>query len=128
MTAPEDDLEQTLRQALAAAVGPVQPGADGLERIRARIAVRPPRPWLLSVAAGAYDRARNWTWRGHWAWPRSLALPVAALPWPRLLRVPQSAGGKSLRVSRPTGVGWLRPVAVLAGIAVIASISLGVLE
>jgi hypothetical protein len=129
MTAPEDDLEKALRQALTAAVGQVQPGAEALERIRAKIATRPPQPWLLSVASGAYDRVRHWTWRGHWAWPGSLA-SAAALPWPRLLRLSQassqSATGGTARVDRPAGVGWLRPVAVLAGIAVIASVSLGV--
>jgi hypothetical protein len=129
MTAPEDDLEKALRQALAAALNQVQPGTEGLERIRAKIGTRPPRPWLLSVVAGAYDRARNWTWRGHWAWADALASP-AAHSWPRLLRRPQSssqsATNRTARVIPPAGVGWLRPVAVLAGIAVIASISLGV--
>ena len=39
---PEDDLEQALRRALSAAVSQVEPGADGLERIRARTKKRPP--------------------------------------------------------------------------------------
>src|SRR5450756_2946496 len=90
MTAPEDDLEKALRQALAAALSQVQPGAEGLERIRAKIGTRPPQPWLLSVASGAYDRMRHWTWRGHWTWRFSLASP-ADLPWPRLLRLPQAS-------------------------------------
>jgi hypothetical protein len=68
MTASDDGLEQVLRQALSAAVGQVEPGDGGLERILVRIGVVPPRPWLSSVATEALRRVRHWTWRGHWAW------------------------------------------------------------
>ena len=147
MTAPDNGMpangmEEALRRALAEVVGQVEPGADALDRIRARIARRPPRPWLASALADLLGRARNWTWRGHWAWQLSPGWPAAipapsALSWPRLRRLPagqprpaaSSAGGSSARRGgpfRPDTVGWLRPVAVLAGIALIASVSLGV--
>ena len=81
-------MEEALRRALTEAVSEVETGADALERIRARIGQRPPRPWLVSVIADALRRVRHWTWRGHWAWqpslglagdgPRALGPPVAA--------------------------------------------------
>jgi hypothetical protein len=116
MTSPEDDgLEETLRRALSGAAGEVEPGADGLDKIRARICNRPPRPWLLSVLVGLLDRVRHWTWRGHWAWPDSL---------PRL-RAPQER--RSRRANFPEwGFGWVRFVTVLAGIAVLAGMALAV--
>jgi hypothetical protein len=134
MTAPEDDLEQALRRALAAAVSRVEPGADGLERIRARIKRHPPQPWLTAVLCGFFTRARYWVWRGHWAWPDRL-------PLPRLRRLPQAAdrtpaGRRGTGTARPashrrpsavsTGTNWLRPAALLAGIAFILGIALGV--
>ena len=68
MTEPDDGLEEALRQAMSAASDEAAPGNDGLSKIRAKIRDRPPRPWLLSVLAGWAERARNWTWRGHWAY------------------------------------------------------------
>jgi hypothetical protein len=65
MTAPEDDLEKALRQALSAAVSQVEPAADGLDRIRARTSRRLPQPWLLSIASAAIGRARNYVRRGY---------------------------------------------------------------
>ena len=89
--------------------------ADGLDKIRARIGNRPPRSWLFSVLAGLVDRVRHWTWPGHWAWPGSL-------PGLRALQE-----RRSRRTKFPgRGTGWLRLVTVLAGIAVLASIALGV--
>jgi hypothetical protein len=116
MTSPEDDdLEETLRRALSAAASEVEPGADGLDKIRARIGGRPPRPWLFSVLGGVVDRVRHWTWRGHWAWQGSL-------PRPGALR-----GRRSRRSNFPRwDIRWLRLVTVVAGAAVIASITLGV--
>lgn len=133
MTAPEDGRERTLRRALAAAVSQVEPGADALKRIRARTSGRQPQPWLVSVAAGAFGHARHWVWRGHWAWSEILPWP-GSLPRPRLRLLP-AAGTKSVpprhaaparKPARPTGLAWLRPAAVLAGVAFIASIALAV--
>ena len=54
MTSPEDDgLEEALRRALSDAASEIEPGADGLDKIRARIGDRRPRPWLLSVSSAS---------------------------------------------------------------------------
>jgi hypothetical protein len=152
MTTPDNGMEEVLRRALTEAVSQVEPGSDALERIRARIGQRPPRPWLVSFAADVLSRARHWTWRGHWAWQLSLAWPAtipapSALPWPHLRRLsqpgaaqpvasrpdvarpgaaPRSGPARPRRFLRLDDVNWLRPVAVLAGIALIASVSFGV--
>jgi hypothetical protein len=97
-------MEESLRRGLAEAVGRVEPAADGLERIRARIGGRAPRPWPLAVGADTIDAARRLVWRGHWSWhwnwawptalpaltgPTGLALArVSRLPLPRLGRLP----------------------------------------
>lgn len=114
MTMPNEDLETALRRDLSAAVGSVEPGNEALERIRARTKRRPPQPWLLSVLSGALERARYWVWRGHWAWPESLPRP-RVMTWP---------GAKWAARDRWTAGNWLRPVAVLAGVAFIATITL----
>lgn len=116
VTIPNGDLETALRRDLSAAVGSVEPGADALERIRARTKRRPPRPWLLSVLSGAFDRARYSVWRGHWAWPESLPRP-REVTWP---------GAKWTAGAKWTVGNWLRPVAVLAGVAFIATITLAI--
>ena len=147
MTAPDNGMEEALRRALTEAVSQVEPGRDALDRIRTRIGHRPPQPWLVSVIADILGRLRHWTWRGHWAWQLSSAWPAtvaapSALPWPRLRRLPRpgaprpaAARPAAARVAVPARhprfvrldtVNWLRPVAVLAGIAIIASVSFGV--
>jgi len=133
MTSPEDGLEQALRRALRATADQVEPGADGLERIRARTRGRQPQPWLVSVAAGAFGYARHWTWRGHWVWPESLPRPgdlprfgLRLLPAAITHAPPPRHAATPAKSSWPTGVGWLRPVGVLASIAFIASIALAV--
>jgi len=116
MTSPEGNgLEEALRRALSDAASEVEPGSDGLDKIRARIGNRPPRPWLFSVLAGLIGRVRHWPWRGHWAWQESL---------PRLgdTREPRSRRGNF----PGWGIGGLRFVTVLAGIAVLAGVALGV--
>jgi hypothetical protein len=116
MTSPEDDgLEEALRRALSGAASELEPGTDGLDKIRARIGGRQSRPWLVSVLVGLVDRIGHWTWRGHWAWQDSL---------PRLgaLRERRSRRDNF----RGWGIGWLRFVTVLGGIAVVAGIALGV--
>ena len=116
MTSPEDDgLEQALRRALSEAASGVEPGTDGLDKIRARIGDRPPQPWLLSVLFGVVERVRYWSWRGHWAWPPSLS------------KLPGLRGPRSRRSNFPRwGFGSLRLAVVLAGIAAIAAITLGI--
>ena len=116
MTSPEDDgLEQELRRALSEAANAVEPGPDGLDKIRDRIGDRPPRPWLISVLFGVVERARYWTWRGHWTW-------TARLP-----RLPGLREWRSRRSNFPRwGIGSLRLAVMLAGITVIAVVTLGV--
>jgi hypothetical protein len=127
MTAPDDGLEQVLRQALSSAAGQVEPGDGGLERILVRIGAAPPRPRLSSVAAEALRRVRHWTWRGHWAWQdqgvwhpgfrHAKATSVAAFgtgvaAWNRW--------GFPVPAARPHGPAWMR---LVAGLAVAASIT-----
>ena len=146
-------MEESLRRGLAEAVGRIEPGADGLERIHARIGGRPPRPWLLTVGADTLDAARHWVWRGHWSWQWSWAGPTALpaavggapprVPWLTLPRVPRLSLPRLRRLPRPgellrpgparsprtapvVDVGWLRPIGVLAAIVLIASVSFGV--
>src|ERR1700722_3296780 len=129
MTAPDDGMEEALRRALTEAVSQIEPGTDGLERIRARIGARPPRPWLLSFAADAVGLARHWVWKGHWAWHWSWAWPtplpatigislprlpgLPRLPLPRLRRLPQRSGLRRphpARSARTARTAW--PVTV----------------
>jgi hypothetical protein len=122
MTDPTDLLADTLRQALSETAGAFTPGADGLGKIRAKIGGRPPRPWLLSMVAHGAERARYWTWRGHWAWP-SLSSP-AAIAWPGSR--PTRGAHRRSRTGSEWGFGGLRLVSVLGGIVVIAGLSFGV--
>jgi hypothetical protein len=119
MTVPHGDLETTLRRELTAAVDGVEPAPDALERIRARTALRPPQPWLLTVVSGAASRARYWVWHGRWAWPDSL-------PRPRAVSWPGASARWAARARQSLGTDWLRPVAVLAGVAFIAIVALAV--
>jgi hypothetical protein len=116
MTSPEDDLlEERLRRALSAVAGEIEPGSDGLDQIRARIGDRAPRPWLFSVLSGVVGRVRNWTWHGHWAWQDSLPGLGALRDW------------RPRRGSFPRwDISWLRLVTVLAGVGIIAGVTLGV--
>jgi hypothetical protein len=116
MTSPGDDeLEEALRRALSAAAGEVEPGADGLDKIRARIGGRQPRPWLLSVLSGVVDRVRHWTWGGHWAWRDS----------PSRLRAFWERRSRRSKFPR-RDIGWLRPLTAVAGVALLAGVMLGV--
>ena len=125
MTIPHGDLETLLRRELTTAVSRVEPGADALERIRARTRRRPPQPWLLSVVSGAVSRARYWVWRGHWAWPAS-----PPVPRPQARHRHRSAawpGGKRATVTNwVTGTNWLRPAGALAAIAFLAIVTVAV--
>ena len=131
MTAPEDGLEDALRRSLHVALSQVEPGVDGLERIRARTKHHQPQPWLVSVAVGAVDRARHFVWHGHWAWADSFPV-LSVVPWPRLRLLPQGTGhvpahaAPGSRPRRINGIAWMRPAAVLAGVVFIASVALAI--
>lgn len=142
MTAPgdgpeESSPEEALRRALSDAVSGVEPSADGLDRIRARIGRRRPRPWLVAVLAGAAERVRHWTWRGHWAWPESLSW--SGQPAARRKRRPRHRkgrpGAEAARLTRRfpglgplarLGPGRLWPAAALAGVVLLAGVALSV--
>ena len=114
------DLTRGRRPGRGAAAGPVrrgrrvEPGADGLDKIRARIGGRPPQPWLLSVlrrpsiGSGTGPGTGTGPGRTHCPGPVALRAPITARNFP----------GWDIK--------WLRLVTVLAGVAVIAGIALGV--
>ena len=80
MTHPTLDHEERLRSALRAAADSVEPAADGLERIRARLT--PPRPLIAA-------------WMVAWAEPVTLRLRLA-VPWLRLrLGLAPAGSGRS---------------------------------
>ncbi len=114
MTAPNDDLEAALRQALSAAASQVEPVDGGLDRIRARTSGATPRPLLVSMALEVTRRARHWVWRGHWAWQDAgywrdhRAVRRAA----RLIRAMRAW----LAASTGHGAAWLRATPWPAGI------------
>lgn len=121
MTNPDDYLAAALRQAMFDTAGRYQPKPDGLDQIRARINGRQPRPRLLSVLAGAVERIRYWTWRGHWIWPDGLprlAGPAAARPASR------SAPAHARRGSPRAGITGLRVAAALGAFAVAVAVSM----
>jgi hypothetical protein len=124
MTERDDSLEWALRRTMAETASGLRPTADGLNRIRARIDGRPPRPYAVSVLAQAAERLRYWTWRGHWAWPEVL---------PRLTRpaAPAAAGWQGSSHARGGGgPEWgftgLRLMAAFGAVAVVLGVSFGV--
>ena len=141
MTAPDDDLEEALRQALSAVAGQVESGDGGLDRIRARTSGATPRPWLLSLLMEVILRARHWVWRGHWAWQDAgyWRDDRAAQRVARLIRTTRARlAGTRLAAStgrwavslwatlRPHGIGWIRLVAGLAAVASITAAAVAV--
>src|SRR5260221_1375141 len=98
------DLEDVLRRALRTATQSVEPGADGLDRIRSRISARSPAPsgWNMAELAGRAGPSSSVL--------RNL-LRVSTGP-----RAPLSAVVQRFR-PRPDGIGWnrwLRPAAAVA--------------
>src|SRR5712691_3527318 len=126
MTAPEDDLAEALRQALSAAAEQVEPGTEGLARIRAKTSARTPRPWLVSVATDAVRMARHWAWRGHWAWQDPGYWVWAARPENFRLATWQRWAAELPRAVRPTRLGWARLVGGLAAAASITAVAVAV--
>ena len=104
------DLEDVLRRALRTATQSVEPGADGLDRIRSRISARRPAPsgWNMAELAGRAGPSSSVL--------RNL-LRVSTAP-----RVPVSAVVQRFR-PRSDGIGWnrwLRPAAaVVTGVFVV---------
>jgi hypothetical protein len=101
----QDHLEATLRHALRAAADSVEPGPDGLDRIRGKISAR----YARAEAAPADD-------------------PLRRLLRPAVIRVRYALGAVAERFSPEPGRGrwlaWLRPAAaVTTGIFVMAAAS-----
>lgn len=98
-------LERALRHALRLAADSVEPGADGLERIRAKIATGQPAPGT-----------------GWWTTPLARLVAVATLVWryvePAVIWVRYCVGAVAERFRPQSAVagwlGWLRPVAGVA--------------
>lgn len=108
-------LERALKHALRLAVDSVEPGADGLDRIRARIAARPSlvrTGWQTTYLAGLLG-VLSTVWR--------FAEPAAV--W---LRYWSGAAAERFRpdLRRAGWLGWLRPAAALAtGLLVVTGAS-----
>lgn len=111
MRQPDYEFDDALRRALHTVADGIEPGADGLERIRSRLTA--PRP--LSAAwlqAGYGDLARpaasrlKWLLDGliAWLWPPRASSPA---------RPPSPRAGKLGQRYR-----WLRPVAVAAAVVI----------
>src|SRR5260221_12044760 len=104
------DMEDVLRRALRTATQSVEPGADGLARIRSRISARRPAPsgWTMAELAGRAGPSSSVL--------RNL-LRVSTAP-----RLPVSAVVQRFR-PRSDGIGWnrwLRPAAaVVTGVFVV---------
>ncbi len=119
-------LEQTLRRALRLAGDSVEPAADGLDRIRAKISAgSPARAHWASWASGPGLA----DWRTRYMTGLLAALAVAARYLePAWIRVRYACGAVAERFKpdrRADGwLGWLRPAAALAtGLLVVTGAS-----
>src|SRR4051812_7527252 len=126
MTAPEDDLAEALRQALSAAAEQVEPGTEGLDRIRAKTSGRTPHPLPLSVVMDAVHWARLWAWRGHWAWQDPSYWAWATRPENFRPQTWRRWAAQVPRAIRPTQLGWARLVGGLAAAASLTAIAVAV--
>ncbi len=105
-----DDFDRVIRDALMAAVDSVEPGGDGLERIRAKIVVRQAvraSRWRIPHSRGA-ARWRPFQLSGAWLTAMSEAVVERFKPDP----------------NRAGWFGWLRPAAAIAtGVFVVTAAS-----
>jgi hypothetical protein len=131
--------EDILRRALREAAGSVEPTPDGLSRIQARLS--PPRPLFVAWLVAAWETMSQFvTLRLEFAMPKlepmratlvnwlDAALPVldrrlrpalgwliAALAWLGRMVKPQSGSEE-----RPSRYAWVRPVAAMAVVVLVA--------
>lgn len=131
--------EDILRRALREAAGSVEPTPDGLSRIQARLS--PPRPLLAAWLVAAWETMSQFVMlRLEFAMPRlepmrvtlvnwlDTALPtvdrqlrpafgwlIAALAWLGRMVKPQSGSEE-----RPSRYAWVRPVAAMAIVVLVA--------
>jgi hypothetical protein len=124
MTHPTLDHEERLRRALRAAADSVEPAADGLGRIRARLT--PPRPmiaaWMVSGAEPAVLRLRlAATWlRLRLGLAHGRIGPAAGRARPAIGRLTAAFTGiRPTRGEPRTRAAWLRPAGAMAAFVVI---------
>jgi hypothetical protein len=119
MSQHHGDYEDFLRGALRAAVEPVQPAGDGLERIRGRLA--PPYPllvaWLIAVCSWVARRARG-SLDSVSAWLEKM---------PRVPGWPVGAGGRDPGTGHQRRLERLRLVAAVAAATVLMALSVSAL-
>jgi hypothetical protein len=101
-----NEREAMLRRALHAAADAIEPRADGLEHIRARL--RRPRPLALAWAEAAWTDVRLRAPAGLDSW-RERLLSVIGLAWDRFGPRRGMSGHRGAR-----SLGWLRPLAALS--------------
>jgi hypothetical protein len=124
MTHPTLDHEERLRRALRAAADSVEPAADGLGRIRARLT--PPRPviaaWMVSGTEPAVLRLRlAVTWlRLRLGLAHGRIGPAVSRTRPALGRITAAfTGVMPARGGPRTRAAWLRPAGAMAAFVVI---------
>lgn len=100
--APDARLEQAMRRALHQFADAIEPAADGLERIEAKIAARRRAGWLARVTGQARGAARPAAHRRAGPGSRRAGLPAGA--W----AAAAGAGGALAEAARAVA-GWLRP-------------------
>jgi hypothetical protein len=105
---PHGEPEAALRHALRAAAESIEPGADGLDRIKARL--RPPRPLPIAWAEAIWSRLAM-------RMPEAIQSACLAMSqalrqaWDRFAPPPRSEGDRAGNRSR--SLGWLRPLAAM---------------
>lgn len=123
------DLEEILRRELHAAAESIEPAADGLTQIRARLSMPRPLPmaWLMVAWTSALQPTllrMDQALVAFGDFLRAIARPVTgplqpaiqpALGKARSLLTPRTESG-----SRPSGYAWLRPALVMAAVVAVA--------
>jgi hypothetical protein len=121
MMQQEYEFDEVLRRALRVAADSIEPGGDGLERIRARLSM--PRPlaiaWLMTGYAEAVMRLRS-ALEGGLAWFR--AVPGSGRPGDGRFGHRYHQVRRALSALAPGHLaqryGWLRTVAIAAAVVV----------
>jgi hypothetical protein len=121
MMQQEYEFDEVLRRALRGAADSIEPGGDGLERIRARLSMPRPLPiaWLMTGYADAVMRLRS-ALEGGIAWLR--AVPGSGQPGDGRCRHGYDQVRRALSALAPGHLaqryGWLRTVAIASAVVV----------
>jgi hypothetical protein len=110
MSGHDHDFDEFLRHVLREHADAVEPGDDGLERIRARLTRPRPAPlvWVMAVCSGAWRRVQG-TALSAPAWLRTLADGTSA-------RLRPPGGGRPRRWRSPAVLAACAAIAVVAGV------------